>query len=83
MANSRTQTVYIPNLFDRDTANKLYKYLKNNIEWSDGILSKRANRITRKAYMADSSDTDINNFISDLVLTALNEIDTILFWDLM
>ena len=64
------KTTYYPSIFDEKTSECIYLYLKNNINWQDGIYSKKHKVVSRKAYMPTQT-TDIDDYINQLVATAL------------
>lgn len=66
----KTKTTLYSAAISPDTANAAYDYLVENVLWEDGIYSKRAKQISRKAYMVGEEDTDINLFIYQLVEAA-------------
>lgn len=53
--NTKTQTQFFASVLERKEANELYVFLRDNIDWEDGIYSKKAARMSRKAYSPVSS----------------------------
>ena len=62
-------------MFDESTSNSIYEFLKNNVEWQDGIYSRRYKKITRSAYM-EGNDVDIDDYLQSLVDFALLKINS-------
>lgn len=50
---SRITTRYLPSLLSADLADDLFLYLKEEIDWEDGIYSKRAKAISRQGKSID------------------------------
>lgn len=53
--NTKTQTQFFASVLEAKEADELYTFLRDNIDWEDGIYSKRAARTSRKAYSPLSS----------------------------
>lgn len=67
--SERTKTGYYPEFFDKDAMKSLYKKLKKNIDWVDGVRSK--NGFTRKAKAMQIGQ---NEDIDELILYACNQL---------
>ena len=68
-------TRYHPKLIDTQKADQLYEYLKNNIEWEEGIRSKKG--FTRLAKALDlGCNEQIDNIIAEVF--SLLDIDYII-----
>ena len=46
----RTLTTYYPELIPKGAADQYYEYLKVQLPWSDGVYSRRSQKVTRAAY---------------------------------
>jgi hypothetical protein len=69
------KTQYFEQIFDADTAESTYTFLKDNISWEQGIYSKSKGKYSRKAYHHNpESDTIVDIFINNLVHTALDKV---------
>lgn len=58
----KQKTIHVKNYIDKNIASKLYNKLEKEIEWHDGIKSKKG--FTRKAYIVPSKSEDI--YIPDI-----------------
>ncbi len=47
---SKVKTQYFPELIDNKTADASFEFIEQNTLWVDGIYSKRASQLSRKAY---------------------------------
>lgn len=66
MTTTRIMTKHYPKLIDSDRSIAMYEYLKDNIDWVDGVKSK--NGFTRKAYpISLGEDEAIDSIIRDTV----------------
>jgi len=78
---SADKTQYFEQIFDDETADNAYIFLKDNITWEDGIYSRMKRKHSRKAYYHDGqSDTTVDLFITGLVNKALNKIGTCTYY---
>lgn len=75
------KTQYFDNIFDPDTAQNAFIFLKDNIQWENGIYSKMKGKYSRKGYYHDPiSNTMVDIFINNLVHTALDKIGTCAYY---
>jgi hypothetical protein len=66
----RTLTKYYPGIIPKEKADQYYECLKDSVPWTDGIYSKRAGKITRRAYSMDPSQpsqTEYDRIIRELI----------------
>ncbi len=67
------KTQYFSELISNETSKTIYEYLQNNLEWQDGIYSRKYKRMSRKAYLV--KEDDIDKFIEDIVIDVLSKIN--------
>lgn len=72
---SKTKTVHYSEIFDQKTAEGAYEYMKNNIEWTDGIYSRKHKSISRQAYSFENKENDVDDYILQLVKIGLSKIN--------
>ena len=74
MTTTRIMTKYYPKLIDGDRSIAIYEYLKDNIDWVDGVRSK--NGFTRKACPMTLGDDDVvDSIIRETVqLLGMNDV---------
>lgn len=66
---------YFNGIFDKETTNNIYNFLKDNVPWTNGIYSKSARKISRKAYSHNpSSNSIVDIYLNEIVSIALDKI---------
>ncbi len=72
---SRISTQYFKNVLPVNMANDAYLFLKENIEWEQGIYSKTKKKYSRKAYHHNpESGSLVDDYIQDLIVATMNKI---------
>lgn len=70
----KVKTKLYPKLLHTDVATNIYNHLVENVEWSDGIYSRRYRGSTRKAYQ-EGNDEDIDLYLQVIVSDVLQQIN--------
>ena len=68
------KTQYYPNLIESESSKNIYEYLLNNLEWQDGIYSRKYKKMTRKSYLVNDTN-EMDKFIEDIVIDILSKIN--------
>lgn len=72
---SRTLTKHYPGTLSPESATNYYTFFKDNIEWEDGIYSKKAKKMSRKAYtVGEGKERTIDDEINKLVESCLKSV---------
>ena len=71
---TRCKTIHLNKVFDENVSTWLYNYLKDNVQWVDGVRSRKG--FTRKAFSVDIS-SDLMKEITQYIFYALKKIATI------
>lgn len=72
----KTKTIYYPQMIEKKIADASYIFIKENTEWIDGIYSKKAQKISRKAHLVNFENLNIiDEYISQLIVTSLSKIE--------
>jgi hypothetical protein len=67
----RTTTKYYQGIIPKDKAGQYYQYLRDSVPWVDGIYSKCARKITRRAYSMDTDSSQSNLTEYDRIIQGL------------
>jgi hypothetical protein len=67
---SKCKTTFVKNVIPSDRATEIYSFLENNIEWEEGVRSKKG--FTRKAKPLRMGELDM---IDEIILFALQKLN--------
>lgn len=70
MTTKRVMTRHCPSLFDKNKSNETYNYLRDHIQWEEGVRSRSG--FTRLAKSLDPGD---NRMIDDILSEAMKKLN--------